>query len=420
MGHSAVGNLDELPKSKMGKHDGKFVLESAENVGPFMAAIGMPEDMIKKMMNSKNEITLTMVENADGSFTSSSEQSMCPELNQTTTFKLGETQKIEKPWPMTITITKSSDITWKSVSVMGEHTINNYGLTICGTLQGSALSFREEFRKVSPKISGFYKLESEKGMNDIMKLLLPQMDIADFEKMKGDIALRVGDKEDGLFLEEQWAGKKKAYTMKFDEEYDYTEPSFNVDEKRITTKVGPGCFKTISKSKKDGKSYEWTVSFNDNGFSNCVKAGGLEATECYRRLPDIDGTWRMAAVTGMENYLAACGVTGDQAKQLIADAGQEYFTIERLPGGKMRSQTNSKWLPAELVVKIGETYSFEMAGLGRSEGVMTELDDTILHVMKFGGKTMRITEKISGDFMVSEYVVDGSRSSTMKTILARD
>merc|ERR1711915_939239 len=83
-----------------GKHDGKFVLESAENVGPFMAAIGMPEDLIKKMMNSKNEITLTMVENADGSFTSSSEQSLCPELNQTTTFKLGETQKIEKPWPM--------------------------------------------------------------------------------------------------------------------------------------------------------------------------------------------------------------------------------------------------------------------------------------------------------------------------------
>ena len=71
---------------------------------------------------------------------------------------------------------------------------------------------------------------------------------------------------------------------------------------------------------------------------------------------------------------------------------------------------------------------------------MTELNDTIINVMKFGGKTMRITEKISGDFMVSvslieenpfpfhivdfctfqEYVVDGSRSSTMKTILARD
>ena len=69
---------------------------------------------------------------------------------------------------------------------------------------------------------------------------------------------------------------------------------------------------------------------------------------------------------------------------------------------------------------------------------MTELDDTIINVVKFGGKTIRITEKISGDFMVSvslieedpfhivdfatfqEYVVDGSRSSTMKTILARD
>ena len=36
---------------------------------------------------------------------------------------------------------------------------------------------------------------------------------------------RVIEKEGGLFLEERWAGKKKAYTMKFDEEYDFTEPS---------------------------------------------------------------------------------------------------------------------------------------------------------------------------------------------------
>ena len=78
----------------------------------------------------------------------------------------------------------------------------------------------------------------------------------------------------------------------------------------------------------------------------------------------MDGTWRVAAVTGMENYLAACGVTGEQAKQLIADTAGEYFTIERLPGGKMRSQTNSKWLPAELVIKIGETYSFDVPGFG--------------------------------------------------------
>ena len=34
---------------------------------------------------------------------------------------------------------------------------------------------------------------------------------------------RVIEKEGGLFLEEQWAGKKKAYTVTFDEEYDFTE-----------------------------------------------------------------------------------------------------------------------------------------------------------------------------------------------------
>ena len=33
-------------------------------------------------------------------------------------------------------------------------------------------------------------------MNDIMKFLVPQMDIADFEKLKGDIALRL----DGQYM----------------------------------------------------------------------------------------------------------------------------------------------------------------------------------------------------------------------------
>lgn len=32
---------------------------------------------------------------------------------------------------------------------------------------------------------------------------------------------------------------------------------------------------------------------------------------------------------------------------------------------------------------------------------MTEQHDTVLNVWRFGGKTVSITEKISGDFMVS-------------------
>ena len=48
----------------------------------------MPEDMIKKMLDPKNAICITVTENADGSFTSVSEQSLTPELNSNQTFKV--------------------------------------------------------------------------------------------------------------------------------------------------------------------------------------------------------------------------------------------------------------------------------------------------------------------------------------------
>ena len=41
--------------------------------------------------------------------------------------------------------------------------VNNYGMCLRGTIEGTALSFTEQFKKVSPKVSGFYTLENEVG-----------------------------------------------------------------------------------------------------------------------------------------------------------------------------------------------------------------------------------------------------------------
>ena len=42
-----------------------------------------------------------------------------------------------------------------------ETTMHNYGMTIRGTVEGTALSFREEFKRVAPTVSGFYAFESD-------------------------------------------------------------------------------------------------------------------------------------------------------------------------------------------------------------------------------------------------------------------
>ena len=53
---------------------------------------GMTEDMCKKMLDPKNEVTLTVSENSNGSFTSDSKHSLAPEFNSMVTFKVIENE----------------------------------------------------------------------------------------------------------------------------------------------------------------------------------------------------------------------------------------------------------------------------------------------------------------------------------------
>merc|ERR1712002_515873 len=117
--HTQTSGISKLQTTKMGKFDGKFVMESHNNLTPCMLALGMTEDMLKKMLDPKNVITMTVVENKDGSFTSGTTQSLAPEFNHSSTFKIGETTTVKEPWPATVTVTKKSDTTWMTRTEMG-------------------------------------------------------------------------------------------------------------------------------------------------------------------------------------------------------------------------------------------------------------------------------------------------------------
>jgi len=417
----------QTPGSKMGKFDGKFVMESHQDIGPAMLALGMTEDMLKRMLDPQNKMTTTMVENSDGSFTSTTTHSLATEFNHCHTFKIGETATIKEPWPCTMTVTKKSDSIWVTRTEMGgkvmntETTGHNYGFSLRGTIEGTALSFSEEFKKVDPQVTGYYVFESEKNLEAVMKVMVPGISWADFEKMKPDIGMRITETCDGVCIEERVAGHKKTYSVKFDEEYEYSQPEWNVDDKRVTTKTAPGCFTTVCRVKKDGAVSQWSITFTESGMGVDIKVGAVEASECYKRVADIEGTWRPVAHSGMENYLRCLGITGDMAEEMMSNTCSEYFTMELLPGGKVKTNTNSKHLPSEMVIKPGEAYCFDMPGMGKLEGVMTDLGgDCFLSVMKMGGKKISINEKVTGGFMISEYVVDGNKASTMKLIMAKD
>merc|ERR1719510_2659315 len=89
------------------------------------------------------------------------------------------------------------------------------------------------------------------------------------------------------------AGQKKSYCFKLDESYDYCNAAFGIGESRLTTKVGPGMYKTISKCKKTGRVMEVCMCFNER-----AKSGAAEAKICLKRIPDQEGSWKLLTHSG--------------------------------------------------------------------------------------------------------------------------
>merc|ERR1712107_638600 len=75
----------------------------------------------------------------------------------------------------------------------------------------------------------------------------------------------MGEKGDCCEISEFFGGDKKTYCVKYDTEFDYERPDWNVYEKRINTKVGPDSMKTVCRNIKTGKIMEYTSTFSDRG-----------------------------------------------------------------------------------------------------------------------------------------------------------
>ena len=82
---------------------------------------------------------------------------------------------------------------------------------------------------------------------------------------------------------------------------------WNVFDKRITTKLGPGVFKTVSRNTKTGKILEFQITFNDTGLTIESQCGAAKSTETYTRGMDIEGKWKTVSCVGAEANGAALG-----------------------------------------------------------------------------------------------------------------
>merc|ERR1711962_392381 len=283
---------------KMGVYDGVYQLDMSQ-ADPNWAALhkemGIPEADSKALVTGGNVHTMTVMENKDGSFTTSTNNTVVPHHNSSFTSKPGEIKKMEKPFPCTV----SWNYRGENESVMyiemangkklvNEYCMNNYGFTCTTSMEGSSLKARAVFWKVSPKEDGYYEMETEKGMFPVLQQLMPQMTEDAWKELikNGGVAMKLKvDKTKAVMEERMSGGKTKTVVYPFDEAVHYTNDV--VEMKRL----GGGKISTKSSSKfmpgenvmKLGEQWEiempgfgkMTGVFMEHGdcFSSCMKIG---------------------------------------------------------------------------------------------------------------------------------------------------
>merc|ERR1719192_1203201 len=148
----------------------------------------------------------------------------------------------------------------------------------------------------------------------------------------------------------------------FDEAVHYTNEEFGLDETRMLTRVAPGRYKMVTKT-KTGKTGDYEMNFTEHGVFETMTVGGLSASCFYRRLGDFEGTWKVCSKVGAEGYLDACGMPEPMKSELLA--ANDVVEMKRLGGGKISTKSSSKFMPGENVMKLGEQWEIEMPGFGK-------------------------------------------------------
>lgn len=362
---------------------------------------------------------------ANGVFEIKTTVTLMPEWNSTVVAKLGEKKDVSAPFPYSFTITKKNEFTLITTmellgkTIVSEQVYHNYGMTSKNHIKETNAFFTEVFKKCSPKTSGYFSFESETGLEDLIKAMgITEVEVS---QLREGMAFRFVDRGDRFDMIEYFGGEKKVYTNKYDEECDYVRPEWNVCDKTITTKLGPGVLKTVSRNTKTGRILEYTLTFNDTGVIIESQCGSAKSTEIYKRGIDLDGKWTTVSVTGAEAFGAALGLSGQALSAFVESKIAETKEIERLTSGAWRLKTNSAWVPTgELVMKPGEKFETELPGYGKVTSIGYEGCDEYIQSSKMNGKTISVENKQSGDFIISKTVFDNCKATTCVVIMVRE
>ena len=122
--------------------------------------------------------------------------------------KLGEEKELKEPFPMKVCYSKKNSTTFTSKTqevqkivflnktlftrsemlgktLQSEMVFHNYGVSICNKIEGTNICFTELFKRITPKVNGYFTFESEvknkeKKMQNHQRLTLSQIFLSNY------------------------------------------------------------------------------------------------------------------------------------------------------------------------------------------------------------------------------------------------
>jgi len=405
---------------------GDYVLVSRQGYEELLLAMDFPAGMVSSYVLPENKSTATFSKNEDGSYTYTQCNPKIPEINETSTFKIGEEWTSEKPMPCKNLITKIGDNKYMITSKFGKNTsestvcFNNYGFHVSSYIQGKGVTGTEIYKKVEPCINGYYVMVSEKNAVNVFLDSVPEDKKEAAKAMFKDVSLRFRRNGNQICWSQRYGDYTKSQTVTLDQQFKDVEPGLGMETTNLLTETGPGQFKVISKNDKTGQTLEIDTTFTNEG---CYEKGvdkktGKTFEICYSRGFDMEGKWKTVAVSNMNTYLEMLEIPEPMKTEILNE--RPTHCVCRLPGGLISVKSSSKMYP-DYTFKFGEEFSVDLpGGMGSFKGLVTEGKDEMISVMKFGNKTLSSKQRASGDFLITEVEVNGNMASRAKMIDVRE
>merc|ERR1711936_868340 len=137
----------------MGMFDGTYKMESSTNFVAGYVAMGIPEEVAKKVLDS--EIKISVEEKSPDYFEWKNSVSLCPEMNSSHSARIGEQISVTEPFPMKMTFSKINSNTLSIRTEMGgknicsEMEFINNGINVNNWIKQDSITYSQIFKKIN-------------------------------------------------------------------------------------------------------------------------------------------------------------------------------------------------------------------------------------------------------------------------------